>query len=751
MRYVCSLPNPGSRGAPRELIYPDDEGGSRRLHAFVEAENGQEGRGIYYCIGDLRDGARSRSRETVGAVPEIVVDLDLKSIEEPRERILGVLHGLPLPPSEIRDSGFGLHAVWRLKEAVADDDITLAEAAMKHLVELLAGDPAPTHRAALLRLPGTFNTKNGERRECRVVWQSNTRCDISEFDELFDLYGSRPLLTRKAPPPKANGHDAAAVAPLDVTAALAAMRYQDSERSFHTTLLRCSHALLRLGMPVEQVRDQLMDAARKAAAGDPRCADWDWQQEERGILRMAYDLINKNPDMVDQLPAHLQEQWRNREAAGETRVGVRFSGFHGGTFCVIGRKPRKPETGGGAGGGGTTDAAAEMPALALASRRGGKIHAIPFVAFDESKLRPRAFLYGKHYQRGQATATIGCDGAGKSTVGVAEAIVLATGRALLGEQPMERCRVWIHNADDDSLEIKRRIAACCRLHDVDMAGLEGWLFVTGKDNFAIRVASGNGQLVVDHATVASITETIIDNQIDVFIADPLVTLHSVAENDNVRMSEVIHIFGDIAAKCDCAIDVCHHTRKPSNGEGEKEFNSDDSRGASAVRAAVRASRVFNRMSKAEAGSAGMSEEDRVFYIRIDPGKANYLPPATKATWFQLKSVQLLNDEHVGAIAPWAFPGQDGRPSPEKTAADKAAEHVFLAILKRFNNSERPASDRRGANYAPALFSEEREAKAAKLGRAQLQAVMLRLLADGRICPKDERRGWQRIHTLIPTE
>jgi hypothetical protein len=277
-----------------------------------------------------------------------------------------------------------------------------------------------------------------------------------------------------------------------------------------------------------------------------------------------------------------------------------------------------------------------------------------------------------------------------------------------------------------------------------MTELEGWLFVTGKDNFTIRVASGNGQLIVDHATIGSITETIIENRIDVFIADPLVTLHSVPENDNIRMSEVIHIFGDIAAKCDCAIDVW-----PSNGTEEKEFNSDDSRGASAVGAAVRASRVFNRMSKSEAGGAGLSEDDRLFYIRIDRGKANYLPPATKATWFQLRSVELLNGEQVGAIAPWVFPGQDAAPSPEKTAADRAAEHVFLEILRRFNTSDRPASDRKGSNYAPTQFAEEKEAKAAKLGSLQIRAAMLRLLDDGRIRPRDQRQGWQRVHTLAP--
>jgi RecA-family ATPase len=264
------------------------------------------------------------------------------------------------------------------------------------------------------------------------------------------------------------------------------------------------------------------------------------------------------------------------------------------------------------------------------------------------------------------------------------------------------------------------------------------------------VANGNGNLTIDNASVARITGTIVERQIDVAIFDPLVAMHGVAENDNVRMSEVIHIFGDIAAKCDCAIDLCHHTRKPSAGEGEKEFNSDDSRGASAVRAAVRASRVFNRMSKAEAGHAGLSEDDRMFYIRIDRGKANYLPPAAKGTWFHLQGVGLLNGEQVGAIASWAFPGQDAAPSPGKTAADRAAEHVFLEILRRFGDSGRPASDRRGANYAPKLFADEREAKAAKLGPLQLKAAMVRLLDDGRIRPRDEYQGHCRTHTLVAT-
>jgi hypothetical protein len=49
----------------------------------------------------------------------------------------------------------------------------------------------------------------------------------------------------------------------------------------------------------------------------------------------------------------------------------------------------------------------------------------------------------------------------------------------------------VHNADDDTEEMKRRIAAFCRLHDVPMTELAGWLFVTGKDTFRNNLFRAN--------------------------------------------------------------------------------------------------------------------------------------------------------------------------------------------------------------------------------------------------------------------
>jgi RecA-family ATPase len=185
-----------------------------------------------------------------------------------------------------------------------------------------------------------------------------------------------------------------------------------------------------------------------------------------------------------------------------------------------------------------------------------KIEAIPFKAFAERDLPPREVLFGGHYQRGQGTCSIGQDGAGKSTVSIAETLCMGTARNILGEQPKTRLRVWLHNADDDSTEMRRRIAAFFKLHEISMTELEGWLFVTGKDNFKIKVVrGGNGGSIPDKETIAAIIKTIIENKVDVAIFDPLVHLHAVLENNNNNLAEVAEVFGDIAlawTACRCA-------------------------------------------------------------------------------------------------------------------------------------------------------------------------------------------------------
>src|SRR5262249_8870018 len=128
--------------------------------------------GVHYCIGEIAPGTRRRCKETIVALSSMICDLDLQKV--PREQAIIKLQRLILPPTEIRDSGRGLHAVWEFKEPMTDEtEMAEAEAFMKAIALRLGGDPLPTHRAALLRLPGTRNSKANGNPPCRAIWRIN--------------------------------------------------------------------------------------------------------------------------------------------------------------------------------------------------------------------------------------------------------------------------------------------------------------------------------------------------------------------------------------------------------------------------------------------------------------------------------------------------------------------------------------------------------------------------------------------------
>jgi hypothetical protein len=307
----------------------------------------------------------------------------------------------------------------------------------------------------------------------------------------------------------------------------------------------------------------------------------------------------------------------------------------------------------------------------------------------------------------------------------------------LGEQPKARYRVWLHNADDDSIEMKRRIAAACKKHGVSKSELVGWLFVTGKDDFKIKVVKSNGGGSLPNTeTVEAIIKTIREKQIDVAIFDPLIHLHSILENGNTQLAEVAEQFCEIAQICECSTDIVHHVRKMMNGINEKEFTSEDSRGGGALRAAVRAMRVYNKMTSAEAQDGGVPLDARGLYLRVDRGKANYLPPAAKSTWFHLASVFLDNGDDVGTIEPWSYPGQDGGSS-----IAKQAKNLFILLLLRSTQAGRgvtPANN--SADYAPKVFARQKEAKDAKISKRHFEEAMNDLLDAGRIGIEVQRRS-----------
>jgi hypothetical protein len=286
------------------------------------------------------------------------------------------------------------------------------------------------------------------------------------------------------------------------------------------------------------------------------------------------------------------------------------------------------------------------------------IKATPYVWTDPTTIPPRAWLYGRHLARRYVSTTVAPGGVGKSSLAIVEALAMVTGRDLLGKMPTGKLRVWYWNGEDPLEEIERRIAAVCLHYKITPADIGGRLFINSGRDTAIKIATEQKSgFSIAVPVVEEVTQTIIDNKIDVMIVDPFVSSHSVSENDNMKIDAVAKTWGAIADLTNCAIELVHHVRKGAHGQFEHTV--EDGRGAGALVAAARSARVANVMSEEEATTFGVKQ--RRLYFRVDNGKANLAPPPEHADWYHIISVDLGNatderpSDDVGVVTEWCPP------------------------------------------------------------------------------------------------
>jgi hypothetical protein len=490
------------------------------------------------------------------------------------------------------------------------------------------------------------------------------------------------------------------------------------EFGINDTLLAYSGEQLRDGVPCADIIESCMARVREAYAqipGDPQERPiWDWNKQRHQIEAMVYGYISKyhkeQPRIIETLPTPMLEKWREIETAG-------------GTPCFKKRRYWGVEDEG---------PAAPLPEMQPPSEK-TKRHKpantlVPFKPFDVGSLPRRAWLYGQHYLRGVVTVTAGMGGRGKSSNSLVEAIAMATARALLGEAPAERCRVWYHCGDDNMEELLRRVAAICQHYNIDMKELEGWLFLTTPREFELRVAEGYMDVKTDEATINRIHEQIEINVIDVAILDPLVKLHGVNES-GTGMDRVLGIFQAVADEHAASVEIVHHTRKNGVGHADAMQGEDDMRGSSSIHGAVRSQRLVNVMPAADAAEWQIPEGERRRYIRISTEKPNYAPSGI-SSWYKLVSVTIANGDNVGVVEPWQHPGESGIVTEEMLAAERKADGLFLELL---DGHKGPTSSAKNSqHYAPRLFAKHPMARAAGVGELALAAAMERLLTSGKM-------------------
>ena len=273
---------------------------------------------------------------------------------------------------------------------------------------------------------------------------------------------------------------------------------------------------------------------------------------------------------------------------------------------------------------------------------------------DPATIPRRHFLYERHYIRGAVSATVAGGGRGKTTRSTYEALSMAAGRVLETGEPLceGALRVGLLNAEEDQDELDRRLAATCQRYSLTKDDLGGRLFAKAIKHLRLATMI-RGVPTLDPSATAWLTAFVQDHKLDVLMIDPLVSFHSVPENDNGAMDVLIKDgFGAMATKERCAIDLLHHPGKAKPGQAETVV--EDARGASAVIWAVRSARVLNFMTPEEATKLGIPEDQRRMHIRIANGKAN-MGPLGKAVWMKLVIEILSNGDEIACVSSWKPP------------------------------------------------------------------------------------------------
>lgn len=264
------------------------------------------GTGTYFGVctrGDWKNarGELSGGKDNVVECPALWVDIDCAKAGIPGKAALDALSYLPFPPSIIINSGGGLHAYWVLEEAldVSDGHYAMAEAALRQLSLVLAGDMACAEIARIMRLPGTANSKDATRAlndgEPVTVEILEDTGRVYDFEALCEWLGEqRAVLHSTAPialrpvvdtdPFVAYAKSAGYEPAVDIDAALAAMAHgATGDNSIHQTQLRVSMSMIARGYEDDEIVARILAATESAAPGD---AKWNWGREEATIRQM---------------------------------------------------------------------------------------------------------------------------------------------------------------------------------------------------------------------------------------------------------------------------------------------------------------------------------------------------------------------------------------------------------------------------------------------------------------------------------
>lgn len=126
----------------------------KEITSFIKAHLHEN---VFFGVCTRRD--RDGSKRGVLEVPAIWADVDFKDYPGGELEAREVVRNFPRKPSMVVMSGHGAHLYWILRQPVAAS--MEIEGYLKGITKALRADPAAAELARVLRVPGTFNHKDG--------------------------------------------------------------------------------------------------------------------------------------------------------------------------------------------------------------------------------------------------------------------------------------------------------------------------------------------------------------------------------------------------------------------------------------------------------------------------------------------------------------------------------------------------------------------------------------------------------------
>jgi hypothetical protein len=698
------------------------------IAAYITAH---EGWNIYYSVNEPKPGSPNKKLAAcdIAKIRCAHVDFDPNqklelagegAAERARIRKLsdGLFFDLSAPSDANIYSGGGDQVLWRFNNKLPASDFGRhVEDLNRGIVKRFGGDPAATPICQVLRLPGTINFPDAEKRKRGRV---PTRAMVIHQEDDPELWSTWEGMIAWTPPIPKQGTAAnkKLPEPIDMAAVGEIVEYDD----LPADLRRDFEALCRKFPIVDALwrgeqfpgRDESPSGLEFALVGWLKRAGFSPTKCAQLISVYPYRSIKHEHE----LERRVTNAWINNKVA---------YGAEGFDPIEIDESKNPFRKGKENSRNGRSELNNGNAASTPASPSIFDDLAVPLEPFSADDLPEIPWVIGNFLPRQTFVQLTGAGGASKSTLIDMIAIALAAKRSDICHYPITKAqRVLILNLEDTLDQMKRRICAIMQKFGVtwdDLRDEDGKLRLHLVSGLELGLKWGRPLSLVERdpkspggfkpgRDLPHVIAATKEFGADLVALDPLVSAHPANESWNHEMRGVMNVLTQWPVQANCAGLLSHHFGKPDKASSQGSAGDPNAaRGASAIADACRGTVTLLSMSEQDLKHWQIPEgASHLDYVRLDDARMSLCAKRRDPYWYRRESVLLAGNKRkaIGVLVPADLParikiGTDLLHIVAKTISEHLptnTPHNLSAVLSYMPESE--TADLRGKNRVRTL-------------------------------------------------